>query len=226
MPLKPKQAYRTELSINDIRSRAWNATQGSEQSYKYLQEQNKKLAKIANSRLRALEAAGYDMFVYDSAITYLSNHGLKRFSTKLAPSTDWRGMVEQLQELITFINAETSTVAGAKKGLDKKIQKVSEFTGHTYTDEEKYQLGRLMGVDSVSTLLREVRGDSAEVIEVLEELAMPDVDAEPLRTIIDKHLQGYNPFEENAFISNLDYLNYDEMMDEIRKAYNLDNNED
>lgn len=218
---RSRQPYRSDLSINDIRARAYNAMMGSEEDYKYLQEQNRKLAKIANSRLRALESSDYNLFVYDSTMTYLSNKGLRRFSSKLAPSSDWRGMVEQLQYLTTFINAKSSTVAGSRQALDEKMKTVSNFTGHEYTDEQKLRLGHLMGTDSVSTLLRDIRGDSGEVIEALEEISMSDVDTTQLTSIIDKYLQGYNPFEDNPFFSNYNYLNYDEMMDEIRSAYDL-----
>lgn len=222
---RSRQPYRTDLSINDIRARAYNALMGSEEDYKYLQEQNRKLAKIANSRLRALEASNYDLFIYDSTMTYLSNKGLRRFSTKLAPSSDWRGMVEQLQYLTTFINAKSSTVAGSRQALDDKMKTVSNFTGHEYTEEQKLRLGHLMGTDSVSTLLRDIRGDSGEVIEALEEISMSDVDTTQLTSIIDKYLEGYNPFEENPFFSNYNYLNYDEMMEEIRSEYDLKGHE-
>lgn len=218
MPLKPRQPFRTELSINDIRAAAWNATQGYESSYNYLKEQNRRLAKVANSRLIALEKSGYDMFAYDRAYTYLKNHDIRRFSTKLAPASDWRGMVEQLSELITFINAKTSTVAGARATLNSKIDKISEYTGTQYTEAQRKQLGRLLGSDSISMLLREVRGGSEEVLDFLEEASLKDTavseNMEQIKSIIDKHLAGYNPWGDNS-----DYLSYDEMMDELRKLY-------
>ena len=218
MPLKPKQPFRTDLSINDIRASAWNATQGSVDSYEYLQRENRRLAKLANRRLRELEKAGYDMFAYDRAFTYLRNHDLRRFSLQLAPSTDWRGMVTQLSELITFVNAKTSTVAGARATLNAKIDKISEYTGTIYTDQQRIQLGRLLGSDSVSSLLREVKGGSEEVLDFLEEAAFKDSNAndniDAIKSIIDKHLAGYNPWGDNS-----DYLSYDEMMDELRALY-------
>lgn len=218
MPLKPRKAFRTDLSINDIRSSAWNATQGSVESYKYLQEQNRRLAKLANSRLRALEKSGFDMFAYDRAYTYLKNHDLRRFPTKLADSSDWRGMVTQLSELITFINAKTSTVAGARDTLNAKVDKISEYTGTTYTQSQRMALGRLLGDDSVSSLLREVRGGSEEVLDFLEEAALKDSavneNVDQIKSIIDKHLAGYNPWSGDS-----DYLAYDEMMDELRALY-------
>ena len=212
MSLKPRQAFHTDLSINDIRASAWNASEGSQPSYKFLQEQNRKLAKLANSRLRALEKSGYDMFAYDRAYTYLQNMGLRRFPTKLPSPSDYKGMVSQLTELVTFVNAKTSTVAGARKTLNDKLDKISEFTGTEYTPQQRLILGRLLGTDSVSTLLREVRGDSGEVIDVLEEISMNEANIENISSIIDKHLAGYNPFGDNS-----DYMSYDEMMEELRR---------
>lgn len=206
-----KQAYRTELSMIDIRTKAWKATSDNPLVYEELQKENRKLAKLANSRLRALEKAGLDMFAYDRAITYLETQGRKRFSSVLAPQSDYKGMVEQLSELVSFINSKTSTVAEARKSLQKKLDKISDHTGTVYTEEQGYRLGRLLGNDSISTLLRDVKADSDEVLEILEELSMEDFNKQRLVTTVDRYLQGYKPWEDNS-----DYLNYDELMDELR----------
>lgn len=215
MAKKFGQAFRyTELSIVDIRGLAWNASEGSEMAYDILRSQNRRLAKLANSRLRALEKAHYDMFAYDRAYTYLQNHGKRRFSQVLPNPSDYKGIVNQMQELITFINSRTSTVAGARKALDQKLDKISEFTGTYYTPQQRYNLGRLLGTDSVSTLLREVRGNSEEVIEVLEEISATQINTQEIIRVIDRHLQGYQPWSGAT-----DYLNYDELMDELRSLY-------
>lgn len=211
------QPVRTTLSINDIRASAWNVSQGSKDSYKFLQENNRRLAKIANARMRALEKAHLDINAYNRASVYLSNNGLKRFPSKLP--TDYKSMVMQMSELVTFINAKTSTVAGAKKAMNDKIDKIQEFTGKTYTQDQRFRLGQLLGTDSISSLLRDVKGDSGEVIEVIEELAMDDINRDEISSIIDKYLAGYNPFEENPFFANMDYLSYDEMLEELRNLY-------
>ncbi len=215
MAKKFDQAFHyTELSIVDIRGLAWNASEGSEMAYDILRSQNRRLAKIANSRLLALEKAHYDMFAYDRAFTYLQNHGKRRFSQVLPNPSDYKGIVNQMQELITFINSRSSTVAGARKALDQKLDKISEFTGTYYTPQQRYNLGRLLGTDSVSTLLREVRGNSEEVIEVLEEISATQINAQEIIRVIDRHLQGYQPWSGAT-----DYLNYDELMDELRSLY-------
>lgn len=219
MAKKRFQPFRTELSINDIRASAWNATQGSVESYKKLQKENRRLAKIANSRMRQLEKEHLNMFSYDRVYTYLQNMGKKRFSVTLPDAYDYKGMVTQLQELVTFINAKTSTVAGARDALNAKMDKLEEATKKHYDYEQRLALGKLMGTDSISNLLREVRGDSGDVIEVLEELSLKDIDSEKISSIIDRHLQGYNPFEDNPFLANMDYLSYDDMMHELRELY-------
>ena len=207
-----KEAYRTELSIIDIRTLAWKASEGDPFAYEKLQAENKKLARLANSRMRALEKAGLDMFAYDRAKTYLDTQGKKRFSTVLAPQSDYRGMAEQMGELVTFINAKTSTVAVAKDSLRKKLEKISEHTGAEYTAEQGRRLGKLLSNDSISTLLRDVKADSEKVLEMLEEISMDDFNEQRLITTIDRYLMGYDPFGNSH-----DFLTYDELMDELEK---------
>ncbi len=216
-PSAVKRAYRTKMSINDIRAAAWNAVQGNTESYKKLAQENKRLAKIANQRMRDLKKAGLDMFAYDRAITYLSNRGLKTFPSKL--SYNYTEMVTQLSELTTFINQYTSTVSGAKYAADKKIQAISDATGHEYTDRQKYNLSRLLGTDSISTLLRDVRGDSSDVIEVLEELSLDELKEEnksQITQVIDRYLEGWQPFDDVPWATKSNGMNYDELMDELR----------
>lgn len=218
-PEKPSRAIRTDLSINDIRGLAWNAVQGNPQSYEILEAQNRKLAKLANSRMRALKSAGMDMFAYDRAITYLENHDFKRFPTKLASQNDFQAMVEQMSELVSFINSKTSTVAGAKKALDAKLDKISEFTGKTYTNAQRQNLGRLLGTDSVSTLLRDIRGNSGEVIEALEDISLTAASTDEVTKIVDRYLQGWTPWDNAPWALRSSGMNYDELLDELRNLY-------
>ena len=214
-----RPAYRTELSINDIRRMAWNVTEGDNEAYEYLKAQNKMLAKMANSRMRALKTAGLDMFAYDRAVTYLSNNDMQRFPTTLPK--DFQGIVVQMSELISFINSKTSTIAGAKDALDKKMEALADATGKTFTEKQKYNLGRLMGLDSISTLLRDIRGDSAEVIEVLEEISLKDIQKDTkndLVGVVDNYLGGWQPFDIAAWGDKSRGMNYDELMRELRRV--------
>ena len=217
-PEERDKYVRSALSINDIRGLAWNAVQGSEQSYEILESQYRKLSKIANNRLRLLEKAELDMFAYDRVITYLENQGESRFSQKFAPSNDFKEMVDQMSELVAFVNSKTSTVAGARKALKKKLDTIAEFTGKTYTKEQRQNLGRLLGTDSVSTLLRDIRGNSGEVIEALEDIALTSADSKAVSEIIDRYLLGWQPWDNTLdFLGRSRGMNYDELLDSLRE---------
>lgn len=217
-PEERDKYVRSALSINDIRGLAWNAVQGSEQSYEILESQYRKLSKIANNRLRLLEKAELDMFAYDRAITYLENQGNSRFSQKFASSNDFKAMVDQMSELVAFVNSKTSTVAGARKALKKKLDTIAEFTGKTYTKEQRQNLGRLLGTDSVSTLLRDIRGNSGEVIEALEDIALTSADSKAVSEIIDRYLLGWQPWDNTLdFLGRSRGMNYDELLDSLRE---------
>lgn len=217
-PEERDKYVRSALSINDIRGLAWNAVQGSEQSYEILESQYRKLSKIANNRLRLLEKAELDMFAYDRAITYLENQGDNRFSKKFASSNDFKAMVDQMSELVAFVNSKTSTVAGARKALKKKLDTIAEFTGKTYTKEQRQNLGRLLGTDSVSTLLRDIRGNSGEVIEALEDIALTSADSKAVSEIIDRYLLGWQPWDNTLdFLGRSRGMNYDELLDSLRE---------
>lgn len=212
--------FRTELSINDIRASAWNASQGNTTSYAFLQEQNRKLAKLANSRMRQLKTAHLDMFAYDRAKVYLENRSLSRFPETLPDATDYPEIVSQLSELVAFINNKSSTLAGARKTLDDKLKAISDATGTTYTDKQKENLGRLLGTDSISTLLRDIRGNSLEVIEVLEELSLKDMkdeNREAITRVVDRYLEGWQPFDMAPWSTRSRGMTYDDLMDELRK---------
>lgn len=217
-PEERDKYVRSALSINDIRGLAWNAVQGSEQSYEILESQYRKLSKIANNRLRLLEKAELDMFAYDRVITYLENQGDSRFSQEFASSNDFKAMVDQMSELVAFINSKTSTVTGARKALKKKLDTIAEFTGKTYTKEQRQNLGRLLGTDSVSTLLRDIRGNSGEVIEALEDIALTSADSKAVTEIIDRYLLGWQPWDNTLdFLGRSRGMNYDELLDSLRE---------
>ena len=110
-------------------------------------------------------------------------------------------------------------VGGARKYLDEKLEKISDFTGKEYSEEQKQALGRLLGTDSVSALLRDVRGDSGEVIEALEEIALTDVNSQELSSIIDKYLVPYQPWSMAAWATKAENMNYDALMRELKTLY-------
>lgn len=225
MPVNIHNPNETELSINDVYSLAWNATHGSKKAQQELKGYHDKYVRLANSRMRQLEKNNLELSAYNRARSYLDTRNQKWFSTRM-PNT-YKDLKEEMAQLLSFLNAKTSRVKYARTALNAKIDKISEYTGTEYTTEQRAALGKLLGDDSISTLLRDVRGDSGEVLDFLEELSKEgddNVNINEIKSIIDRYLQGYNPFESDPFFSNFGALNYDEMMDELAKNTNWERN--
>lgn len=97
-----------------------------------------RLARIANRRLRALEAAGRDFWAYDRATNYTQrSRGSNRYSQK----KEWNGTVEglkqELEELISFLNSKTSTVSGSK-AVENKIITKHKTRGRTLSEPTRF----------------------------------------------------------------------------------------
>lgn len=111
-----------------------------------------KLARRANSRLLRLEKKGLVGWAYKPAVRYTQKaYGSNRFSTRKEISDDPFEVIEEVDEIINFLNAESSTVTGViniesritetfrKKGLDVKNPKdfFDFLSSETYKQSEK-----------------------------------------------------------------------------------------
>lgn len=111
-----------------------------------------KLARRANSRLLRLEKKGLVGWAYKPAVRYTQKaYGSNRFSTRKEISDDPFEVIEEVEEIINFLNAESSTVTGVKniesritetfrkKGLDVKNPKdfFDFLSSETYKQSEK-----------------------------------------------------------------------------------------
>lgn len=111
-----------------------------------------KLARRANSRLLRLEKKGLVGWAYKPAVRYTQKaYGSNRFSTRKEISDDPFKVIEEVEEIINFLNAESSTVTGVrniesritetfrKKGLDVKDPKdfFDFLSSETYKQSEK-----------------------------------------------------------------------------------------
>lgn len=111
-----------------------------------------KLARRANSRLLRLEKKGLVGWAYKPAVRYTQQaYGSNRFSTRKEISDNPFEVIEEVEEIINFLNAESSTVTGVrniesritetfrKKGLDIKNPKdfFDFLSSETYKQSEK-----------------------------------------------------------------------------------------
>lgn len=111
-----------------------------------------KLARRANSRLLRLEKKGLIGWAYKPAVRYTQKaYGSNRFSMRKEISDDPFEVIEEVEEIINFLNAESSTITGVKniesritetfrkKGLDVKNPKdfFDFLSSETYKQSEK-----------------------------------------------------------------------------------------
>lgn len=111
-----------------------------------------KLARRANSRLLRLEKKGLVGWAYKPAVRYTRQaYGSNRFSTRKEISDNPFEVIEEVEEIINFLNAESSTVTGVrniesritetfrKKGFDIKNPKdfFDFLSSETYKQSEK-----------------------------------------------------------------------------------------
>ena len=97
-----------------------------------------RLARIANRRLRALEAAGRDYWAYDRATNYTQrSRGSNRYSQKKEWNGSIEGLKQELEELIAFLNSKTSTVSGSK-AVENQIVTKHKLKGRSLSDPQAY----------------------------------------------------------------------------------------
>lgn len=97
-----------------------------------------RLARIANRRLRALEAAGRDYWAYDRAVNYTQrSRGSNRYSQKKEWNGSIEGLKQELEELISFLNSKTSTVSGSKS-VENQIITKHKSKGRVLSDPQAY----------------------------------------------------------------------------------------
>ena len=80
-----------------------------------LNKERKRLAKVANQRLRDIEAAGEtEGYVYSQSMVYLINKNRARFIESNRQLNIYE-LKDELEELNAFLRAKTSTIGGIRK---------------------------------------------------------------------------------------------------------------
>lgn len=107
-------------------------------TFSQLEAKREQLARIANTRLRALEKAGRDYWSYDSAVNYTqATRGTNRFSN----AKHWRGteegLVSEIQRLLNFLNSKSSTVSGSK-AIESRIHNTFKARGRNLDNPREF----------------------------------------------------------------------------------------
>lgn len=198
--------YKPQYTIRDIRHMVFQAESGSPSVYNKLDAEWAKLAKITNRRMKELEKEELDFYDYDRMYTHIKNEfspRRKRMPDHVSTATmDRESIIDNFEQMLTFVEAPSSTVSGATQKMDMQLRKFEEFTNVIIPQQHKKKFARLVTDDRISDLLDMARYESGDTIEAIYYLAEHDIDIyrQDVRTRIDDLISG----EENID----DFLEY------------------
>jgi hypothetical protein len=198
--------YKPQYTIRDIRRMVFQAESGSPSVYDKLDAEWAKLAKITNRRMKELEKEELDFYDYDRMYTHIKNEfspRRKRMPDHVSTATmDRESLIDNFEQMLTFVEAPSSTVSGATQKMDMQLRKFEEFTGTIIQPQYKKKFARLVTDDRISDLLDMARYESGDTIDAIYYLAEHDIDIykQDVRTRIDDLISG----EENID----DFLEY------------------
>ena len=198
--------YKPQYTIKDIRRMVFQAESGSPSVYNKLDAEWAKLAKITNRRMKELEKEELDFYDYDRMYTHIKNEfslRRKRMPDHVSTATmDRESIIDNFEQMLTFVEAPSSTVSGATQKMDMQLRKFEEFTNVIIPPQYKKKFARLVTDDRISDLLDMARYESGDTIEAIYYLAEHDIDIyrQDVRTRIDDLISG----EENID----DFLEY------------------
>lgn len=198
--------YKPQYTIRDIRRMVFQAETGSPSVYNKLDAEWTKLAKITNRRMKELEKEELDFYDYDRMYTHIKNEfspRRKRMPDHVSTATmDRESIIDNFEQMLTFVEAPTSTVSGATEKMNRQLRKFEDFTCTIIQPQYKKKFARLVTDDRISDLLDMARYESGDTIDAIYYLAEHDIDIykQDVRTRIDDLISG----EENID----DFLEY------------------
>ena len=198
--------YKPQYTIRDIRRMVFQAETGSPAIYDKLDAEWAKLAKITNRRMKELEKEELDFYDYDRMYTHIKNEfspRRKRMPDHVSTATmNHESIIDNFEQMLTFVEAPTSTVSGATEKMNRQLRKFEVFTDTIIQPQYKKKFARLVTDDRISDLLDMARYESGDTIDAIYYLAEHDIDIykQDVRTRIDDLISG----EENID----DFLEY------------------
>lgn len=137
-----------------------------------LEQEYKRLAKLADQRLRALEAYKHDKhfggilsYSYKSAladIKYYSGEGAKRFDT--AAPANRKTFERKINDILKFLNSPTSTKRGVLNMYKKRTATINERYGTNFTWQE---LAQYFNDNVGSDLAKKTNQTSATILKAI-----------------------------------------------------------
>lgn len=182
------------------------------EEYTELATYNRKLARLANNRLRALKKAGKDYYAYDSAQAFTTRaFSTTRYKEKLTNPKDMKLQILSMQR---FLNYETSTVEGQERVEARRRETFRQlYPTIESSDEELDNFLRFLGSAPLRTTIFEAgKATSGGLVDLIRGQYFSG-DAEKRQEILDM-FDRYRKTHESQIIG-MSWSTYDLGYDEL-----------
>lgn len=160
-----------------------------------MRRQLKTLTKVANQRLRALEARGVDYFAYDKASEYFDSvhREANRFSYDLKRSN--RDIEKEFNAIIDFLSSKSSTWTGlqatyrrAQERIEDNINKERRQRGESAIDVSDWETFSMFLKSSQWKALK----SKVDSTQIMEDFALSLEQGIPLEELLDDYQDFLN----------------------------------
>lgn len=160
-----------------------------------MRRQLKTLTKVANQRLRALEARGVDYFAYDKASEYFDsvNRESNRFSYNLKRSN--RDIEKEFNAIVEFLSSKSSTWTGlqatyrrAQERIENNINNERRQRGESAIDVSDWETFSMFLKSSQWKALK----SKVDSTQIMEDFALSLEQGIPLEELLDDYQDFLN----------------------------------
>lgn len=160
-----------------------------------MRRQLKTLTKVANQRLRALEARGVDYFAYDKASEYFDsvNREANRFSYDLKRSN--RDIEKEFNAVVEFLSSKSSTWTGlqatyrrAQERIENNINNERRQRGESAIDVSDWETFSMFLKSSQWKSLK----SKVDSTQIMEDFALSLEQGIPLEELLDDYQDFLN----------------------------------
>ena len=160
-----------------------------------MRRQLKTLSKVANQRLRALEARGVDYFAYDKASEYFDSvhWGSNRFSYDLKRSN--RDIAKEFNAIVDFLSSKSSTWSGLQATYRRAQERIEDNI-----NRDRRQRGEnaivISDWETFSMFLKSSQWKSlkskVDSTQIMEDFALSMEQGIPLEEVLDDYQEFLN----------------------------------
>lgn len=183
------------MAINKFTRMIINAKKGDVESIRELRGYVYEKSGVANKRLRSLERTGLTEYAYGRAYTYLNSEYQSIKFPQATAHRDVDDLIQQAQELHTFLNSPTSKVRGARIARERQLTGLNQLRELGYNiPTDSASLGRInkvLGNDGLK-IYGQYRYALMEAIDQAFETGSSEAE---INTIVNRYASGEITYE-------------------------------